>query len=127
MEQQRRRYRGFYRTPSPSRRETQPKNRPFLPPTLPVDQTRNQRGPIAGPSGIRLPGIRQMPIPRVPMPQAAVPHAQAPQIRPPAPQVQPAAQAPVRPPAPSLPPRPRQDPLQKANEAWKQAGNFDIV
>jgi hypothetical protein len=120
LEEQRRRYRGFYRTPSPSNRQTHPKNRrPFLPPSLPVDQTKKQTDPIAGPSGIRLPGIRQMQKPRVPMPQPPVavlgPPAQAPQVQPP-----------VRPPPPSFSARPNRDPLEKANEAWKEAGNLKI-
>ncbi len=130
LEEQRReerRHRGFFRTPSPSHRDSRPKNRLFLPPSLP--------NPVAGTSGIRqLPnpvagpsGIRQLPKPKAPV-RPPAPHVQQ---RPPVLQVQqpglPQQQtqnqdAPARLQAP-----PRQDPLQRANEAWKEAGTLQNI
>jgi len=112
LEEQRReqrRHRGFYRTPSPSR-DARPKQRLFLPPTLPIDQKKRTSSPIPGPSGLKRlprPPVRP-PAPQVPQPQGPV-----------QPQVQPALRQP--------PPTGREDPLQTANEAWQQAGNSQNI
>lgn len=122
LEEQRRRYRGFYRSPSPVGRNSRPKNRTFLAPSLPIDQ-KKKSSPVAGTSG-----IRQLPKPQVPVRPPAP-------IRPPAPQAQqrlPAlhVQQPGRPQQQNehaRPPVPRQDPLQRANEAWQNSGSSQNI